>query len=195
MSRSTSGAASSVPSVAAATDRPARGDSEPEAVVVDRDAERARRRARQPVAEQRREAEVREPAFERIEEEVVAVARRDALDQPLALVGQRRPAPLQLEQRPHELAARATRRRRASRRAISLRVRSASSVDSGIFAPIQRGTIAGVGGAGFTHAVISRTRTNSSTRPANTKQSPGAQPRDERLLDVAERACRCASAR
>jgi hypothetical protein len=55
----------------------------------------------------------------------------------------------------------------------SLRVRSASRVENGIFAPSQRVISAGFGGASRTHAVISRTRRNSSTRPANTKQSPG----------------------
>jgi hypothetical protein len=52
-------------------------------------------------------------------------------------------------------------------------VRSDSSEESGILAPIQRVITGDLEGAGRTHAVISRTRRNSSTRPANTKQSPG----------------------
>ena len=45
---------------------------------------------------------MREASDERVEEEVVALARGDALDEPLARAGQRRPASLQLEQRAHE---------------------------------------------------------------------------------------------
>ena len=57
---------------------------------------------------------------------------------------------------------------------MSCRVASASCVDSAIWPPAQRGTSAAFALAGFTQAVSSRTRTNSSARPAKMKQSPGA---------------------
>lgn len=49
----------------------------------------------------------------------------------------------------------------------------ASSVESGIRPPIQRGTAARRPLARRTQAVLSRSRTNSSSRPPNKKHSPG----------------------
>ncbi len=40
-----------------------------------------------------------EPALEGIEEQIVPVTRSDALDQPFAFIGQRRPARLEAQQR------------------------------------------------------------------------------------------------
>jgi len=78
------------------------GRQQPEAVVIAHHAEAAWLGARQPIPEQRREAEMREAAFERIEERVVTVAKLHPLAQPFALVGEGGPAALQLEQRPHQ---------------------------------------------------------------------------------------------
>ena len=83
-------------------ERHGRRGQEAEAVVVGGEAERARHFAREAVAQERREPDVREPSFERVEEEAVAFARDDAFDQPFVLRRQVRPAALQLEQRPHE---------------------------------------------------------------------------------------------
>ncbi len=50
---------------------------------------------------------------------------------------------------------------------------SESSLDSGLRPPCQRGTVADPGLAGRTSAVMSSTRTSSSTWPAKTNASPG----------------------
>ena len=142
---------------------------------------RARRRARQPVAEQRREPEVREAALERIEEQVVALARARCARSATRARRAARTSGAAARAAAAPAAARATRSRRASRRAISSRVRSASSVDSGILAPAQRGTIAACRGAGFTYAVISRDAHELEHAAGEHEAVAGREPRDERL--------------
>ena len=70
---------------------------------------------------------------------------------------------------------------------MSARVAAASLVDSAILPPVQRGTSAACGGAGFTHAVSSRTRSELQHAPGEDEAVAGREAGDEAFLDVAER--------
>jgi hypothetical protein len=63
------------------------GREQSEAVIIGGKAERARRGAREPVRKQRREAQMREPPLERIEEQAMAFGRGDRFDEPFVRAG------------------------------------------------------------------------------------------------------------
>ena len=159
------------------------GDSSAEAVVVGRQAPRARRvaatgRYENSVAE----AEVREASFERVEGRSRGPrVRRSARSAIRVRRGERRPARAAIR----AAAARAANSRR--REDTALRVAQSSRRvaigEQRWTAPscrrLQRGTSVAFALAGITHAVISCTRTNSERAPANTNASPGGETRDE----------------
>ena len=78
------------------------GRDELDPVVVDRDREGRRPRAREPEREQHREPLMDEPPLEGVDEEMIAILGRAALDERLAGRGQRREPHLLLEDGPHE---------------------------------------------------------------------------------------------
>ncbi len=172
MSVSTSGRREQAAEIAD-RERHGRRGQEAEAVVVGGEAERARHFAREAVAQERREPDVREPALRtgRRRGRGLRACRcaRPAIRSPPAGPTSGAAARATAARAP----SRASRTRRASRAPISRRVAAASCVESAILPPVQRGTCGAFAFAGVTHAVSSRTRTSSSTRPANTNASPG----------------------
>ena len=115
---------------------------------------------------------MRESALERIEEQVVAVARGDALDQPFALVREASTSAAAVRAAVAPAPFPASRSARAGRRRSGRGCARPAASTAPSCRPPSAARFAAFAGAGRTQAVISFTRTNSSTRPANTKQSP-----------------------
>ena len=156
-----------------------------EPVIVGRHRERYRPEPRNPLREQRSQSLVNEPAFERKEKKVVPFARFHSLDE--KLVGSAECATTFAAPRGLARALPSPGPRNNPRAASPSRERSAdaSSPESGRRLPSHRGIAPLTFGARRTHAIMSRTRTNSSGVPAK-RIDRREKSRDERFFDCAE---------
>jgi hypothetical protein len=150
-------------------DRPRR--EQLEAVVVDDDRERVGQVLREPPGEQAAEADVGVPARERIEEEVLPSRDSSRSIRSVFGVGMRERC-ICVSSIGRAASISGSKKSPWAASASTSSTESASSLESGILAPAQAIMNAFLPSARRTYAVISSARTNSSVRPAKTKQSP-----------------------